>query len=146
VIVYGPNPKANMALMLRIAATPWPLPFGAFRNQRSLLSIDNLIQAVFVCLQGKATLNETFIVADPGSISLASMFSCLRIGLGRRRNLFPVPPPIFKTLLKLARQEMLWDRVGRDLIVRSSKLQRAGWKPRVKTEDGLQAMARTWIV
>jgi UDP-glucose 4-epimerase len=145
VIVYGPNPKANMALMLRIAAMPWPLPFGAFRNQRSLLSIDNLIQAIFVCLDGKATLNETFIVADPGPISLACMFSCLRIGLGHHRNLFPIPPAIFKALLRLAGREMLWDRVGRDLIVRSSKLQNVGWTPSVKTEDGLQAMARASI-
>jgi UDP-glucose 4-epimerase len=145
VIVYGPNPKANMALMLRIAAMPWPLPFGAFRNQRSLLSIDNLIQAIFVCLDGSATLNETFVVADPGWISLAGMFSCLRIGLGQPRNLFPIPPAVFKALLKLAGREMFWDRIGRDLMVRSSKLQNVGWTPSVRTEDGLQAMARASI-
>ena len=38
VIVYGPGAKANMALIMRIAALPLPLPFGAFGNQRSLLS------------------------------------------------------------------------------------------------------------
>src|SRR4051812_15145371 len=38
VIIYGPGAKANIALMQRIAALPVPLPFGAFKNQRSLLS------------------------------------------------------------------------------------------------------------
>ena len=50
VIIYGPGAKANIALIMRIAALPLPLPFGAFKNQRSLLSIDNLVQAVMVCL------------------------------------------------------------------------------------------------
>ena len=48
VIIYGPGAKANIALIQRIAALPLPLPFGAFRNQRSLLSIDNLVQAIIV--------------------------------------------------------------------------------------------------
>ena len=46
VIVYGPGAKANIAMLMRIAALPLPLPFGAFTNRRSLLSIDNLVQAV----------------------------------------------------------------------------------------------------
>src|SRR4029077_11658461 len=50
VIVYGPGAKANIALMMRIAALPVPLPFGAFRNRRSLVAIDNLSQAVLFCL------------------------------------------------------------------------------------------------
>ena len=32
VIVYGPGAKANIALMVRIATLPLPLPFGAFKN------------------------------------------------------------------------------------------------------------------
>lgn len=32
VIVYGPGAKANIALIMRIAALPVPLPFGAFEN------------------------------------------------------------------------------------------------------------------
>lgn len=55
VIVYGPGAKANIALMMRIARLPLPLPFGAFTNQRSLLSIDNLVQAVIFCLKKPET-------------------------------------------------------------------------------------------
>ena len=32
VIVYGPGAKANIALIMRIAALPLPLPFGAFES------------------------------------------------------------------------------------------------------------------
>ena len=54
VIVYGPAAKANIALMMRIARLPLPLPFGAFTLRRSLLSIDNLVQAVIFCLKKPA--------------------------------------------------------------------------------------------
>jgi nucleoside-diphosphate-sugar epimerase len=31
-LVYGPNPKGNLASLMRLAALPVPLPFGAFRT------------------------------------------------------------------------------------------------------------------
>jgi nucleoside-diphosphate-sugar epimerase len=46
VLVYGANVKGNMAELVRLARTPYPLPLGAFRSRRSLLSLDNLVAAV----------------------------------------------------------------------------------------------------
>src|SRR5262249_25132734 len=40
VVVYGPGVKGNIASLMRLTDTPWPLPFGAFANQRSLLALD----------------------------------------------------------------------------------------------------------
>ena len=37
-LVYGPGAKGNLASLLRLARSPLPLPFGAFRNRRSLLA------------------------------------------------------------------------------------------------------------
>ena len=84
VIIYGPGAEANIALILRIAALPVPLPFGAFRNRRSLLSIDNLVQAIMVRLDSAATLDRTFIVCDQEPITLAEMLTTLREAAGRR--------------------------------------------------------------
>ncbi len=55
VVVYGPGARGNIAMMTRIAALPLPL-LGAFKNRRSLRSIDNLVQAVMVCLDNPKTL------------------------------------------------------------------------------------------
>src|SRR5690606_20265708 len=38
VLVYGPNVRGNMAALMRLAARPLPLPFGAVRSRRSLVS------------------------------------------------------------------------------------------------------------
>ncbi len=141
-VVYGPGAKANVAMMMRIAALPLPLPFGAFRNRRSLLSIDNLVQAVMFCLDNSETINRTFIVADPEPITLAEMLATLREAAGRSPNLIPVPPLMVRALLVTAGRQSLWDRIGRELVASSADLQKVGWSPKVETREGLRAMVR----
>ena len=145
VIVYGPGAKANIALITRIAALPLPLPFGAFRNRRSLVSIDNLSQAIVLCLTTPATLNQTFIVSDPEPISLAEMFATLREAAGRSPGLIPIPPLAVRAMIIAAGRRALWDRIGRDLVASSANLEKAGWSPRVETKAGLRAMVRATV-
>lgn len=144
VIVYGPEAKGNVALMVRIAALPLPLPFGAFKNRRSLLSIDNLIEAIFLCLDDPATLNQTFIVCDREPITLAEMFATLREAAGRSPRLVSIPPTAVEAMLIAAGRQPLWDRIGRELVASSAKLQKVGWSPRVETAAGLRAMVNTF--
>jgi nucleoside-diphosphate-sugar epimerase len=145
VIVYGPGAKANIALIMRIAALPFPLPFGAFRNRRSLVSVENLSQAVVLCLASPATLNETFIVSDPEPLSLADILLTLRDAVGRPAWLIPVPPLAVRALVIAAGRTSLWDRIGRDLVASSAKLQKAGWSPQIDTRAGLRAMMRAMV-
>ena len=145
VIIYGPGAKANIALIMRIAALPVPLPFGAFRNQRSLLSIDNLVQAIMVCLDGPETLNQTFIVCDGEPITLAEMLTTLREAAGRPPRLISVPPLAVRAMVIAAGRQALWDRIGRELVASSANLQKAGWSPQVETKAGLRAMVRATL-
>jgi nucleoside-diphosphate-sugar epimerase len=142
VIVYGPGAKANIALIIRLAALPLPLPFGAFKNRRSLLAIDNLMQAVLFCLDSPATLNQTFIVCDREPITLAEMLATLRGATGHSPRLLSVPPVAVRAIVVAAGQRQLWDRIGRDLVASSTKLQNAGWSPQVETRVGLRAAAK----
>ncbi|EAQ36414.1 UDP-sugar epimerase [Nitrobacter sp. Nb-311A] len=140
VIVYGPNAKANIAFLVRIAALPLPLPLGSFHNRRSLLAIGNLVEAIMLSLDSPSTLNETFIAADPEAMSIAEIFGCLREADGGRARLVSVPPRLIKGLLDLAGRGTVWDRIGRDLVVNPAKLLQAGWEPSVTTREGLRKM------
>ena len=42
VLVYGPGVKGNMARLMRLACSPFPLPLGGIKARRSILSLDNL--------------------------------------------------------------------------------------------------------
>jgi nucleoside-diphosphate-sugar epimerase len=142
VIVYGPGAKANIALIMRLAASPLPLPFAAFKNRRSLLAIDNLVQAVLFCLDGSATLNQTFIVCDPEPITLAEMLATLREAMGHSPRLVSIPAAVIRAIIIAAGQEQLWDRIGRDLVASSAKLRGVGWSPKFETKAGLRAIVK----
>lgn len=138
IVVYGPAAKANIALIMNIAALPLPLPFGALRSRRSLLAIDNLVHAVKVCIANPETMNQTFIVCDREPITLAEILVTLREAAGRSPRLFPMAA--VKAMLTIAGRSSLWDRIGRELVASSDKLQKAGWSPPIETRAGLQAM------
>ena len=88
-MVYGPGAKGNLARLLRLADTPWPLPLAAFTGRRSLVSLDNLIRAVAFALAAPVTARQTYLVADPAPVTLPEIVAALRHGLGRSPRLFP---------------------------------------------------------
>ena len=141
-LVYGPNPKGNLASLMRLAALPVPLPFGAYANRRSLLALDNLIAAVRFALEDERAENETFLVADPEAISLAELVALLRTAAGRKPSLFPVPPAMLSALLGLAGKRDMAERLAGTLIAEPTKLLAAGWRPVTNTRTGIAAMVQ----
>jgi UDP-glucose 4-epimerase len=144
-LVYGPGAKGNLASLVRLAGSRWPLPFGALRNRRSVLARENLIAAIQFALSSPAASRETFLVADPEPLTLGEMVRALRAGLGRGQGLLPVPAPLLALPLKAMRRSDVWERLGGDLVADPAKLIRAGWRPVVETRAGLAAMARAGV-
>src|SRR5206468_12977328 len=93
-LIYGPGVKGNLADLIRLARSPWPLPLGALRNRRSLLARSNLVAAIRLALMAPAMLNETYVVADPEPLTIAQIVTALRSGLDRGPRLIPVPPAL----------------------------------------------------
>jgi nucleoside-diphosphate-sugar epimerase len=140
VVVYGPHPKGNIKLLLRLALSPWPLPFLGFTNQRSLLGISNFISAVLFVLNNPAAINETYLVADTTPCTLPELCRTLRIAQGRRPGLFYIPPQVLRLVLMLVNRGAMWQRLGEELVVENEKLLKLGWRPVADTHDGLVAM------
>lgn len=140
VVVYGSEARANMAQLIRIASLPFPLPFGAFANRRSLLSLDNMVSAVRFVLETPATAGETYIVSDPSALSLADMIAALRQAKGRSPALLPVPPQWVGAALRTIGKGEVWERIGASLVADAGKLRAAGWKPPTDTPQGLAAL------
>jgi UDP-glucose 4-epimerase len=141
-LIYGPGVKGNLASLLRLAASPWPLPFGAFANRRSLLGRDNLVAAIHFLLAAPATAGETYLVADPTPLTLGDIVGALRSGLGRRPGLVPIPPALFARAFHMAGRNDLWERLGGEQVVDPGRLLAAGWRPVSETRAGLAAMAQ----
>ena len=142
VVIYGEEARANIAQLIKIAGLPFPLPFGAFDNQRSLLALDNMISAIRFVLDTPSTSGETYLVSDPSPVSLADMIAILRRGRGRAPNLISVPPEWIGAALRAAGKNDIWERIGSSLIADSAKLRAAGWQPPTDTPRALAGLVR----
>jgi UDP-glucose 4-epimerase len=112
------------------------------RNRRSLLGRDNLVAAIHLVLSAPATVNETYVVADPTPLTMAEIVGALRAAEGRRPGLVPVPSVLLAGVLRMAGRAHLWERVGGNSVVDPSKLLAAGWRPVTDTRAGLAAMVQ----
>jgi nucleoside-diphosphate-sugar epimerase len=138
--LYGPGVKGNFGLLLRAAQSRWPLPVKDFVNRRSLLGVDNLVSAIEFVLSAAAALNETYIVADPGTPPrLAEVMAILRQAQGRRPMIFALSRPTVEMPMRLLRPD-LWERLSGNLRADPAKLLAAGWQPLHDTRDGLIAL------
>jgi len=142
VLVHGPGVKGNMAVLMRLAATPYPLPFAAMKGRRSLLSIGNLLAAIEHVLQAEATKDATFIVADSAPVTIADIVRALRKGRGRPSMLVPIPEAAIVAALRKAGKTEIADRLSGNLIADAERLRQTGWRPVEGTAEALASAAR----
>jgi nucleoside-diphosphate-sugar epimerase len=141
-LVYGPGVKGNMAELVRLARSPYPLPFARFDARRSLLSLENLAAAIEAVLAAPERLARAFIVADAQPLTIPEMITIMRRGLGRRSGLVPVPPRLLELGLRAAGRGEIYQRVAGSLVGDPSALMRLGWTPRITTMEGLRALVQ----
>jgi len=137
VLVYGPGVKGNMAQLMRLARSPFPLPFASLRARRSLLALENLSAAIEAVLAAPGTLRRVVIAADPQALTVAEMIAAMRRGLGRQPHVFPLPAALIELLLRAAGREEIHQRLSGSLVADSSALINLGWAPPLATPAGL---------
>ena len=140
VLVYGPGVQGNMARLAELARSPYPLPLAGLKAKRSLLALDNLVEAVAKVLDAPAELKRPFIVADPEPLTVGQMIMAMRNGLGRRGGLFPVPSPVLKAALQALGHAETYRLFAGSLVADSSALAGVDWTPAVSTRAGLAAL------
>ena len=124
------------------AKTRLPLPLGGLTAKRSLLSVDNLVEAIDTVLRIEAPLRRPLIVADPDPLTIAEMIVALRRGLGRSPGLIPVPASLLELAARLSGREEAFRRIAGALVVSPDALMRCGWQPSVTSQEGLARLAR----
>jgi UDP-glucose 4-epimerase len=144
-LVHGPGMRFNMAALLRIALTPYPLPIRSFAAKRSIVARAHLAEAVLLALSNEAMAGETYLVADPEPLSVADMVGVMRAATGRWPKLMRMPPAAIGAAAWVIGRAEDAARLDHSLIVDPSKLLRAGWKPRLSTREALAETVRTIV-
>ena len=139
-LVYGPGVQGNMARLKDLARSPYPLPLAGLRARRSLLALDNLVEAVACVLAARAPIKRPLLVADPEPLSIPAMIAAMRQGLGRRAALFYAPPALLAASLRAMGQAEMAPQLLGSLVADASALAGLGWTPRITTQEALAAL------
>lgn len=138
-LVYGPGAKANFGSLLRAVSRGWPLPMGGIHNARSLVGLDNLVDAVALCVKHPAAANQTFLVSDGHDVSMRELVAAMAFAANKPVRLIAVPPALIRFgCVMLGRGDIALRLLG-NLQVDISKLRTMlGWAPPVSLEAGLR--------
>jgi len=140
-LVYGPGVKGNLRALLKLVDRRVPLPLGAVRNQRSLLGLGNLVDAIGLGLSHPAAPGGAFLLCDGDDLSTAELVRRLGAALGRRTALFPVPVSLLKLGAGCVGRAAEARRLLNSLTVDDRPIrQELEWKPPFTVDEGLAEM------
>jgi UDP-glucose 4-epimerase len=144
-LVYGPGVKANFAALMRAVQRGWPLPLGAVNNQRSLVSLGNLVDFIATCVQHPRAANEVFLVSDGHDLSTPDLVRGLARAAAVPERLVPVPLVVLRTLAAVVGKGEALQRLSGNLQVDISKARRLlDWAPPESVDEALsRALGRT---
>ncbi|CAA7613523.1 UDP-glucose 4-epimerase [Candidatus Terasakiella magnetica] len=141
-LVHGPGVKGNFSSLIKVLRRGIPLPLGAITaNRRSLIGLDNLCDALNLCLTHPQAPGRTFLVKDGDDVSTTGLIRLLAQGLGRPARLLPVPVALLRLAGRLTGKNAAVERLTGSLVVDDGPLRALGWTPSVTLEDGLRRMA-----
>lgn len=145
-LVYGPGVKANFLTLLKLVSSNVPLPLANVSNQRSLVYVGNLVDAIIVCMNHPGAAGQTYLVSDGQDVSTPELVRRIATALKKSALLFPFPTGLLRMTGRLVGRSGTIDRLLGSLQVDSSKIRRdLGWEPPFALKQGLAHTARWFL-
>lgn len=146
-MVVDSDAPGNFARLLKLVDHGVPMPFGRDCNQRSLVSLRNLVSLLEQCAEHPFAAGEVFLAADGDDVSTKEIISNLAHGMGRSARLFPAPVRIIGLTCSLLGRQRLFNQLFGSLQVDSTKAQRIlDWMPRESTRQALVRIGQDYRV
>ena len=101
-LVYGPSVKGNLNLMLRGIRQGWFPPVPETGNQRSMVHVDDVVDALRFLSSHPGSGGEIFIVTDGHPYSTRQIYTELRCALGKSEPRWALPKLSFDILSRLS--------------------------------------------
>lgn len=138
-LVYGPNAPGNFGKLAKLASKNLPLPYGAVKNLRSLVAVDNLVDLITTCIDHPNAANQTFLVSDDHDVSTTELLREMTLAAGKKPRLLPIPMSWLYLTGKLTGKKAIIDRLCGSLRVDISHTKEMlDWKPSMSFKDGIQ--------
>jgi nucleoside-diphosphate-sugar epimerase len=141
-LVYGYEAPGNFDKIIKVLKKKIPLPFGAIKNKRSFVYVENLVSLIVKCINHPAAANQVFLVSDGRDISTTELLKQCADQLGVNVVLLPIPQKLIEFGAAILGKRDIAQRLCGNLqvdITKTSKL--LDWMPPVSVSDGLKISA-----
>ena len=144
-LVYGAGVKGNLLSLLRLADSPWPLPFGALNNRRSFVHVDDLARLLIECATQAQAVGRVYFAAHEHTVSTRDLVAGMRGALSRARRLIGVPAGVLEAGAAITGQRSRMQRLTRSLEVDAGDAARElGWTAQIGFANALEDMVRAY--
>jgi len=146
VMVYGPGVKGNLLSLIKWLSRGLPLPLGSIKNLRDMVSIQNLVDLIFLCLKHPAAANQIFLVSDDEPISTSYLVSTMGKSFERSIINFPISTSLLKIFLKIVNRTDISQKLICSLEVDINKTKELlGWKPEWSFEKSINLTVSSFV-
>jgi nucleoside-diphosphate-sugar epimerase len=137
-LVYGAGALGNFRLLVKAIQRGIPLPFGAIRNRRAFLGVENLASFIANRVSGADNKFDIFLVADEMQVSTPEFVRQIARAADSTARLVPVPVTALKVLLKMSGRSESRDSLIGSMEIDVSKVAATGWRAPLGMEEGLR--------
>ena len=143
-LIYGPDCPGNFQTLLRLVSAIRILPFGSLEKRKSMLYIENFLDAIFCSLRSSGAANQIFILGDSEALTLKEIIDILMIELhGIKALNFSLNPSILKLFPRIIGKQEQWQKFNAQLEVNSDKFIRINhWQPPYNAREGPKQTAK----
>ena len=139
VLVYGPGVKGNFLNLMKWIKRGIPLPFALISNKRDLVSINNLIKFITICLKHPSAVGQVFLISDNISLSTKSLIEKLARFQKKKILLLPFPKALLSLVFNLLGRKELSQKLLGSLEVNTQKnINLLGWRPSQDMDEVLK--------
>ena len=100
-MIHGPGNKGNLNLLYKLVSMKFPWLLGAFDNQRSFCSIDNLLFVIRELIQNESISPGIYNVADDVPLSTNEVIRLISKSTNNNPFIWGVSKRLIKTIAKL---------------------------------------------
>jgi len=135
-LVYGPNVKGNLQLMLSGIKKGWFPPLPETGNKRSMIHVDDLVRAILLVADDDRANGEIFIATDGTPHSSRDIYNAMCNVLGKPISKWSVPKSLFNIVsLASPRIKYKLNKLLGDECYSSDKLEALGFKAKKTLKD-----------
>ena len=128
-LIYGPNVKGNLQLMVSGIKKGWFPPIPETGNRRSMIHVDDIIRALLLLANNKKADGEIFIATDGRTYSSRNIYEIMSHVLGNSVPSWSVPKFLMSAMALISPNlKYKMDKLLADECYSTEKLQSLGFK------------------